>query len=204
MSAALWSLEVDHTAPATYLADEELLRETTKSGLSPSVVRSALAAHLDKDPVTLELVAPDRRSLPEQSVPVGDMLLFNWLPVFSEPAYRLLLAEGCRAEEFVDCRLRVLGNTRFKVHVPLESYDVIDFARSVALHAIPLDPPIPFHFVGAYLKAAVPNLPPCFRVPAPGHPQVLAELFAQDKLREAWSVAGLKGATFRRLAYSAA
>jgi hypothetical protein len=204
MSSALWSLEVDHTAPATYLADEVLLRETSKAGLSPSVVRNALAAHLDKDPFTLELVAPDGRSLLEQSGPVGDMLLFNWLPVFSERAYRLLLAEGCRAEAVSDCRLRVLENTPFKVHVPLESYDVIDFARSVALHSIPLDPPIPFHFVSAYLKAAMPNLPPCFRVPAPGHPQVLTELFAQDKLREAWSVAGLKGAAFRRLAHSAA
>lgn len=202
MSSALWALEVDHTAPATYLADEALLRETSKGGLSPLVVRNALAAYRDKDTFTLELVAPDGTSLLDHSVPVGDMLLFNWLPVFSERAYRLLRDEGCKAEEFIDCRLRVLGNTPFKVHVPLQSYDVIDFARSVALHSIPVDPPIPFHFVSAYLKAALPNLPPCFRVPAPGHPQVLKELFAQDKLRESWSVAGLSGATFRRLAHS--
>jgi len=204
MSSTLWSLEVDHSAPATYLADEALRREASKAGLSPSVVRSALAADRAQGPFTLELVAPNGTSLYEQSVPVGDMLLFNWLPIFSERAYQLLIDEGCDADEFIDCRLRVLGNTPFKIHVPVQSYDVIDFTRSVALHALPLDPPIPFHFVSAYLKAVTPNLPPCFRVPAPGHPQVLSELFAQDNLREAWSVAGLKGAFFRCLAHGAA
>jgi len=204
MFSSLWSFEVNHTAPATYLADEVLLRETTKAGLSPSVVREAIAARLAWAPLTLELVEPDGTSLIEQSVPVGDMLLFNWLPIFSERAYELLLAEGCEASVFIDCRLRVLCDTPFKAHVPLQSYDVIDFARSIALHTVPLDPPIPFHFVSAHIKDTKSQLPPCFRVPAPGHPQVLTELFAQDKLREAWSVAGLKGATFRRLAHSAA
>jgi len=204
MSSSLWALEVDHTAPATYLADGALLREISKAGLSPMGVRNALAPYLAKDPFTLELVAPNGSSLLEQSVPVGDMLLFNWLPVFSERAYRLLCAEGCNSEEFIDCRLRVLESTPFKVHAPLQSYDVIDFASSVSLHSIPIDPPIPFHFVSVSLKGITQNLPPCFRVPAPGHPQVLNELFAQDKLREAWSVAGLNGATFRSLAHSTA
>jgi hypothetical protein len=132
------------------------------------------------------------------------MLVFNWLPVFSERAYNLLLAEGCNAEEFIDCRLRVLGDTPFRVHIPLQSYDAIDFARSVAMHSLPLDPPIPFHLVSAHLKSGTPALPPCFRVPAPGHSQVLAELFALDALHSAWSAAELKGATFRRLSHSAA
>nr|WP_316643375.1 hypothetical protein [uncultured Roseateles sp.] len=203
MTAALWSFEVDHTAPATYLADEILLREILKGGLSPAAVRQSLSEHAAKCPLTLDLVRPDGRALYDQAVPVGDMLLFNWLPVFSERAHQLLLAAGCAAEEFLDCRLRVLSNTPFKVHIPLKSYDAIDFARSAALHSIPLNPPIPFHFVSVYLKPGTWVLPPCFRVPAPGHPQVLAELFSQDALQVAWSGAALKGATFRRLAYSA-
>jgi hypothetical protein len=204
MSTALWSFEADHTAPATYLADEVLLRETTKGGLSPATVRKALAANSGEHPLTLELVKPDGKTLFEHAVPVGDMLLFNWLPVFSKRAYHLLLAEGCAAEEFIDCHLRVLGNTPFKAHLPLQSYDVLDFASSVALHSVPLAPPIPFHFVSAHLKASIQALPPCFRVSAPGHPQVLAELFAQDALRSAWSRAGFSGATFRRLSLGAA
>ena len=204
MSVALWSLEVDHTAPATYLADEVLLRETVKGGLSPATVRSALAAFSAVCPLTLDLVKPDGKGLYEHAVPVGDLLLFNWLPVFSKRAYDLLLAEGCNAEEFIDCRLRVLGSTQFKVHVPRQSYDVLDFARSVAMHSVPLNPPIPFHFVSAHLKPTSRALPPCFRVPAPGHPQVLAELFAQDALHSAWSTAGFRGATFRPLSHGAA
>jgi len=204
MSAALWSLEVDHTAPATYLADEVLLRETLKGGLSPATVRSALAACSTGSTLTLDLVKPDGKGLYEHAVSVGDMLLFNWLPVFSERAYDLLIAEGCDAEEFIDCRLRVLGNTHFKVHIPLQSYDVLDFARCVAMGSVPLTPPIPFHFVSAHLKPSSRALPPCFRVPAPGHPQVLAELFARDALHSAWSTAGYRGATFRPLSYGAA
>ena len=137
-----------------------------------------------------------------RSISVGDMLLFNWLPVFSERAYHLLLDKGCQDEEFVDCQLRVLGESAFKLHVPLQSYDVIDFARSVATQEIPLRPPIPFHFVSAHLKPGRVRLPPCFRVPAPGHPQVLSELFALDALRTAWLSSGFKGANFRRLAHS--
>ena len=204
MSSALWSFEVDHSVPATYLADEALLRETVRGGMSPVVVRTALAERPAGHPLTLDLVQPDGKALYEQAVPAGDVLLFNWLPVFSDRAYRLLLAAGCNDDEFVDCRLRVLGDIRFKVHVPLRSYDVIDLARSVAMHSLPLNPPIPLHFVSAYLKPGTHALPPCFRVPAPGHPQVLAELFAQDALHLAWSAAALKGATFRRLAHSAA
>lgn len=204
MSSTLWSFEVDHTAPATYLADEVLLRETGKGGLSPAVVRNALAERPTTCPLTLDLVKPDGKALYEQAVPVGDMLLFNWMPVFSERAYRLLLAAGCNVDEFIDCRLRVLGDTPFMVHLPLQSYDVIDFSRSVAMHSLPVSPPIPFHFVSVHLKLGTLALPPCFRVPVPGHPQVLAELFAQDALRLAWSAAALEGATFRRLAHSAA
>jgi hypothetical protein len=204
MSAPLWSLEVDHTAPATYLADETLLRETVKDGLSPATVRNALAASSTGHPLTLDLVKPDGVGILEHAVPVGDMLLFNWLPIFSERAYDLLLAEGCSGDEFIDCRLRVLGNAQFKVHIPVHSYDVLDFARSVALHSVALNPPIPFHFVSAYLKSSNLALPPCFRVPAPGHPQVLAELFAQDALRSAWLAAGFLGATFRPLSRGAA
>ncbi len=204
MPSALWSLEVDHTAPATYLADEALLRETLKDGLSPATVRRALATSLSGRPLVLELVKPDGVGLLEHAVPVGDMLLFNWLPLFSRRAYDLLVAEGCGAEEFIDCRLRVLGNTQFKVHIPLLSYDVLDFARSVAMHSVALNPPIPFHFVSAHLRPSGLALPPCFRVPAPGHPQVLAELFALDQLHSAWSQAGFVGATFRRLSHGAA
>jgi hypothetical protein len=204
MSPTLWSLEVDHTAPATYLADEVLLRETLKDGLSPATVRGALAAFSAGCPFTLELVKPDGKGLLEYAVPVGDMLLFNWLPVFSKRAYDLLLAEGCHAEEFIDCQIRVLGKTQFKVHIPLQSYDVLDSARSVAMHSVPLNPPIPFHFVNAHLKPSSRALPPCFRVPAPGHPQVLFELFAKDALQSAWSTAGFSGATFRPLSHGAA
>ena len=204
MSSALWSFEVDHTGPATYLADEVLLRDTVKHGLSPAAIRTALAKSYAAHPLTLELVRPDGRTLYDHSVSVGDMLLFNWLPVFSERAFGLLLAEGCKDEEFIDCRLRVLGNIPFKVHVPLQSYDVIDFARSVAMHSIPLDPSVPFHFISAYLKQGKERLPPCFRVPAPSHPQVLSELFALDSLRTAWARSGFMGASFRRLAHSAA
>jgi hypothetical protein len=204
MSSALWSFEVDHTAPETYLADEVLLRETVKGGLSPGTVRSALKAHLGERPVTLDLITPDGKGVYERAVYVGDILLFNWLPIFSARAHELLLTEGCKAEEFLDCRLRVLGQASFQIHVPLQSYDVIDLARSVAMHTVPHDPPIPVHFVSAHLKSSIPALPPCFRVPAPGHPQVLAELFAQDSLHTAWSVAGFTGAKFRRLSHGAA
>ena len=204
MSAALWSLEVDHTYPPTYLADEALLKASILGGLSPSTVRSAIAEHCRSSPLTLDLVAPDGFSLHKQAVPVGDMLLFNWLPVFSQRAYELLLSQGCTCKEFIDCRIRVLHETPFKLHVPLEAFSVIDFSRSVALHTIALSPPIPFHFVAAYLNDDAAHLPPCFRVPAPGHPQVLSELFALDRLRVAWEAAGLRGATFRRLAHGAA
>jgi len=204
MPAALWSFEVDHTSPATYLADEALLRESLLGGLSPSTVRAAIEARCRSTPLTLDLVAPDGVTLYEQAVPVGDMLLFNWLPVFSQRAHDLLLSEGCRRDEFVDCRLRVLAGIPFKLHLPLQAFAVIDFARSVALHTIALNPPIPYHFVAAYLKDDATQLPPCFRVPAPGHPQVLSELFALSRLRTAWLAAGLRGASFRQLAHGAA
>jgi hypothetical protein len=97
----------------------------------------------------------------------------------------------------------VLGSRSFKAHVPLVSHDVIDFPCSIAIHTIPLEPPVPFHFVSVKLKPSRTRLPPCFRVPAPGHPQVLGELFALESLRAAWQSAGLQGAHFRRLAHGA-
>jgi hypothetical protein len=204
MSTPLWSLEVDHTAPATYLADQEFLIAMAKGGLSPATFRTAVAERFSKIPLTLDLVKPDGEALYEKPIPVGDMLLFGWLPVFSERAYELLLSAGSKAEEFIECRLRVLGSAAFLIHAPLQSFDVIDLARSVAMHSLPVNPPIPFHFVSAHLKPCQETLPPCFRVPAPGHPQVLAELFAQDNLQSAWASASLKGANFRRLSHGAA
>lgn len=204
MLSPLWSFEIDHIAPATYLANEVLLREMNRGGLNSHIVRSAIKAQLGDALLTLELVKPNGVELYENSIAVGDMLLFNWLPIFSYRAYQVLLETGCDQAEFIECRLRVLGETPFWFHAPLQSYDVIDFSRSVALHSISLDPPIPFHFVSACLKEEYSSLPPCFRVPAPGHPQVLSELFTLSVLRKAWTAAGLKGASFRQLAQNAA
>lgn len=202
MTVPLWSLEVDHSAPATCLTDDGLLQETLRGGLSPSVVRKAFADRLQSSPVVLELIQSDGKTFIESDVPVGDMLIFNWFPVFSMAAYRLLLEEGCKPDEFINVRFRALGEQEFKAHLPLASYDAIDLHSSIATQTIPLDPPIPFHFVHVKLKPDGQKLPPCFRVPAPGHPQVLAELFALDTLRRKWLEASLQGATFRRLAYS--
>jgi len=139
MSAALWSFEVDHSAPATYLADGALLRETTAQGLSPSTVRSAIEVRSADATLNLELIMPDGSGLYDAApAALGDMLLFHWLPIFSDAAYRLLLREGCAADEFIECRFRVQSDVPYKLHVPLIAHEVIDFARSVALHSIPL------------------------------------------------------------------
>ena len=203
MSEPLWSLEVEQTVPGTYLADEKLLAATLQGGLSPVTVREVIAQSLGSAPLTLELIRPDGKSLYETAIPVGDILLFNWMPVFSESAYDLLLSQGCSDAEFLDCRFRVLGSRSFKAHIPLLNYDVIDFPCSIAMHSIPLEPPIPFHFVSVKLKPTSTKLPPCFRVPAPGHPQVLGELFALESFRAAWQSSGLQGARFRPLAHGA-
>ena len=203
MSEPLWSLEVAETTPGTYLADEKLLAATLQGGLSSATVRTAIAQSLGSAPLTLELIRTDGKGLHDKAVAVGDILLFNWMPVFSESAYELLLSEGCSEAEFLDCRFRVLGSRSFKAHIPLLNYDVIDFPCSIAMHSIPLKPPIPFRFVSVKLKPTPMKLPPCFRVQAPGHLQVLSELFALESFRAAWLSAGLQGAHFRRLAHGA-
>ena len=44
--------------------------------------------------LTLELIRLDGKSLHDKAVPVGDILQFGWIPVFSESAHKLLVSEG--------------------------------------------------------------------------------------------------------------
>ena len=199
MTASLWALDVVESVPGIYLADEKLLAAIITEGLSPATARKAIAEALGDGPVTLELIRSDYKIFHEKIESVGDILVFNWMPVFSEAAYDLLISEGCAESEFIDCRFRALGDRQFKIHVPLVQYDVIDFQNSIAKFSIPLEPPIPFHFMSVKLKPDRPALPPCFRVSAPGQPQVLSELFALDSLRAAWECAGPQRAFFRPL-----
>ncbi|MDR7335517.1 hypothetical protein [Roseateles asaccharophilus] len=198
---SLWAIEPAGGVPQVHLVDESLLNAIASNGISPSTARQALLAL--PEIASFELVAPDGLSLHQAAVPVGDWLQYSWFPIVSQRAFDLLVKLGCSEDEFIDVRVRVLGDEPFKAHLPLKSYDVLDWSTLVARHSIPLQPPIPFYIESVSSVAGVALAPPCFRVQARGHLQVLGEVFAQEHLRAAWQVGQFEGVVLRSLCSAA-
>jgi len=199
MPLEYWSLESNYSAFDVYLPDKRLLSESHRDGVNPITVRKILWENTRQFP-EFQLIADDGDSLLAERQILSDLLFWSWVPIVSERARRLLVSMGCGEDSFIACKISTNPDEKFCLHLPQESYDVVDVERSRFLMTIPGDPPIPFRILSLALKAT-PNqgLPACFRATIPGHNQVFGELIVNNDLKKVWEEQELEGAQFRRL-----
>lgn len=127
-----------------------------------------------------------------------DYMLWNWIPIFSKRGLEILLRAGSSTEEFVPCTVGVEKSQAF-MHLPSQSYDVIDLSRSSFQVVMKSNPPIYLHAIKVIMKESVPAMPGCFRVPLPQSEQVIPDIFVTGSLVQIWESEHLTGACFRSL-----
>ena len=195
----LWDLKISSSASVSAMfADEEFWLRGQMRGINPNAVRATLAA-VPGAPVFMKLVDVDGNQVDFSADNVPDIVFWTWLPIFSERAKQLFLAHGANEADFWLCEFEKIRSAQFYLHVPTESYDILDMEHSKFRMIIPMDPPLPHLLELAKLRPDIPDLPPCFRVAIPGHLQVLSELVVTDELKVDWEKTGLSGGEFRRL-----
>jgi len=127
-----------------------------------------------------------------------DYMLWNWIPIFSQRGFDVLLRAGSSKEEFVPCTVGVEKSQAF-MHLPDQSCDVIDLSRSTFEVVMEGNPPIYLHATKVFVKESVPAVPGCFRVPLPQSEQVIPDIFVTSSLVQIWEGEKLTGASFRSL-----
>jgi hypothetical protein len=127
-----------------------------------------------------------------------DYMLWNWIPIFSQRGLDVLLRAGSSRKEFIPCTVGVENSQAF-MHLPNESYDVIDLSRSTFQVVMEGNPPIYLHATKVFVKEPVLAVPGCFRVPLPKSEQVIPDIFVNASLARMWESEELTGAYFRSL-----
>lgn len=193
-----WALEIGEGVLTVFLQNEELLATSHQQGVVPAAVRNAFENALAQH-VFFKLATTDGLTVLTEHQELSDLLVWSWVPIFSERGRGLAAELGCTTQEFVPCQFETNPGEMHYMHLPARSYDVVDLDQSTFLMKIPVDPPIPFHTQFLVMRAFSGPLPPLFRVPAPGGKQVLGDLFVSDEFKLSWEERGFTGAQFRKL-----
>jgi hypothetical protein len=192
----LWQLRPSNSARLQAVLLGDAFDESLKHGIDPRALRAMPAMRANPPMQLMDMMG---RAVACASSEAPDVLFFGWVPVFSERARDLGIKLGNSDDDFMPCTLERV-DARFYMHLPALSYDIVDIPKSTFAGWIPGTPPLPVGMQAAHLLPNIPTLPPYFRAPIPGDPQVLGELFVTDDLMKEWKRAKFRGGGFRRLA----
>lgn len=176
--------------------DNAYLRDRLPSGgTSPTYVRECLRELGEEASFSISI---NDLEIDSGFHPCTDYMLWNWIPIFSRRGFDVLLRAGSSKEEFVPCTVGVEKSQAF-MHLPNQSYDVIDLSRSVFQAVMEGNPPIYLHATKVFARERVRAMPGCFRVPLPQSEQVIPDIFVTASLVQIWEGEQLTGASFRSL-----
>jgi len=201
MTRSLWAISPTFEL-AVVVEDPGIYRELNKGGINPSIFRSTLSKAFGTDGPVLSL-ADRKKFITDKSIAVPDFVLWNWVPVLTERARKLMLALGAPAEDFMPCCIDLEEGITRSLHVPAMSVDCVDVRKSSfqMVLEVPDFPELPVGLrqLGMMDGYSWPQELHVARVKVPKHDQVFAELVVDDVLRAEWRGAGLTGAKFTSL-----
>lgn len=197
--ANLWVMEVDEKSCGVYCSSDDLLRLVVKTGVSPEPARVAIERVIRDEPVSFFFVNKKGKLFKGDVKEPPDLAFWGWIPVFSELGRETAIALGADAGEFLECNFEQVERRRFFLHLPNVTFSIVDFGNSTFMMWIQANPPIPHRIELAKLICTNRQVPPCFRVAIPGHPQVLTDLFVTEALVLAWQQRRAIGAKFRQV-----
>ncbi len=182
-----------------YLPQQELYGELNAKGISVATARDVFEAAFGLDGPVFTLISSKGSLLPENATSTDDLLVWNWIPIFSERARELLLSLGAMPGDFARC---TVGAEPRHLHLPRACLDVVDFERSTFGHFLPVcvDESLPFRIEALALKdmASQEQMPGVFR-PVNRLGQEFSELVVTGSLRSKWTLERLSSARFRPL-----
>jgi hypothetical protein len=180
------------------MPDTEFSKAASLCGSTPAAVRKVFRA-ANANTVEMQLSKAGSPTVEREHQVIPDLLFWVSTPIFSERAASLAIEFGCDSEEFWPCRFDTNQEEKFFFHLPLRSFDIIDYEKSSFSMTIPSTPPLPMFIQAITIKEVVGFIAPCFRASIPGREQVLTELFVLDNFKSAWELRGFSGAAFRLL-----
>jgi len=197
----LWKMTTDDaTNIGPVLLDEELSRAVRRCGWKPNLVRETLRGSCV---ASIEMGIAKLRSshLELAAIKLPDFLIWIWIPIVSLEGARVMIGLGCDSKEFWPCRFQTNPDEQYFFHLPLRSYDIVDYEKSEFLQslAFPGKDAIPMFAKNICFNAPTDKLPPCFRVSIPKINQTLIDLFVNDEFRSVWIERHLSGAQFTLL-----
>jgi hypothetical protein len=146
--------------------------------------------------IELQVGRPNASAVETDFQKLPDMLVWGWLPIFSERAVTAMTAYGCSIDEFWPCRFETNPGEKYFFHLPEKHYDIIDFEKSKFRMTLPLDPPVPVHLRSLVTLPSTELLPPCFQVGYSHRDVVYPEVFVRNDFKVQWEASGFTGATF--------
>jgi hypothetical protein len=196
-SLQLWVIEPNEDSLGVYCDSHDLLRSIVNTGVAPKPARAAIEDSAQVKPPSFFFVNK-KGKLFKGAVPAPpDLSFWGWIPVFSDRAYEIAIAVGVSAADFLHCQFEQVPTRKYYLHLPGQSFPVVDFGASEFMMWLPADPPIPHRIEKAKLLSVEDAVAPCFRVGIPGYPHVLSDLFAAKAFVQAWQGSGARGASFR-------
>lgn len=193
-----WEMSAQEGTLFGHMPDETLLKRLTGSGRDFGAIRNVFD-RAKANPVDMQLAKPSAATVEKEKQEIPDLVIWSWIPIFSDRAVSTAIELGCGTDEFWPCRFQTNPEENFFFHLPTRSFDIIDMEKSTFRHFLPLDPPIPVFIEHLVTKQQPDHLPGCFRVEIPGIGQVFGELIVREDFKIAWEQKALRGATFRRL-----
>jgi hypothetical protein len=191
-----WQMSQEAGELGSVTADGELLKAASLCSNTPSALRKVFHS-TNAQMVDMQVAKGGATTVEQGSQSIPDFLVLVSTPIFSDRAASLAIDLGCTPEEFLPCRFLTNPDERHFFHLPIKSYDVVDYENSSFLMTLPGNPPVPMFIQVMKAKQVSDVIPPCFRASIPGSDQVLVELFASDDLKTVWDQKGFSGATFR-------
>jgi hypothetical protein len=181
------------------IADGPFVEAVSLSAGSPIALREAFcAANLETVDMKLAKAGAAVAEVGCQDIP--DFLTWVSTPIFSDRAASLAVELGCDQEEFWPCKFQTNPDQKYFFHLPMKSFDIVDFEQSSFLMTLPGNPPIPMFIQDLKVKKIPKHFTPCFRVSIPHSREVLVELFVREDFKIAFESHNFTGGKFRMLA----
>lgn len=191
----LWQLAQADGGLVAYIPNAEFLHAFGGHGTDVIAIRRALESFTGEI-IDLQVAKPSASAVESVRQTLPDMLVWSWIPIFSERVVNAMTDAGCLQDEFWRCRFDTNPDAKYFFHLPGRRFDIVDFVQTEFKMYLPLDPPFPLFIKKLVTLPIDRELPPCFRAGYPGKDAVLSELFVRHNFKLTWEEHGFTGGVF--------
>jgi hypothetical protein len=189
-----WLIKPTEPGLVAFLPDSAFAK---KFGQAPNMIaKRRVISSFGCGTIELQVGRPNASVVETDFQKLPDMLVWGWVPVFSERVVAAMTALGCSIDEFWPCGFDTNPGEKYFFHLPEKHYDIIDFEKSKFRMILPLTPPMPLHLRSLVVLPLTEHLPPCFQAGYPDRDVVYPEVFVRGEFKVQWEASGFTGATF--------